>query len=178
MRWIALFRGINVGGKHVLPMKELGSLLDSLGCRNVKTVIQSGNAAFDSPERDRSRLARRIAKAIAASHGFEPRILLVDLPELERVIASNPFVEAEGEPKSLHVGFLESEPETPDLEALDRLRTGGERFQLVGQSFYLHTPEGFGTSRLATQAEKLLGVPMTARNWRTVQKIRDLAAKR
>ena len=176
MRWIALFRGINVGGKHVLPMKELGSLLDSLGCRNVRTYIQSGNAVFDSPERDRSRLARRIAKAIAAQHGFEPRILLVDVPELERVIAANPFVEAEGEPKSLHVGFLESEPKTPDLEALDRLRTGGERFQLVGQSFYLHTPDGFGISRLAAQAEKLLGVPMTARNWRTVQKIRELAA--
>jgi len=101
MRWIALFRGINVGGKHVLPMKELTSLLESRGCRNVVTYIQSGNAVFDSPERDPSKLARRIAKAIAAERGFEPQVLLVDLAELDRVIASNPFVEAEGEPKSL-----------------------------------------------------------------------------
>jgi uncharacterized protein (DUF1697 family) len=177
MRWIVLFRGINVGGKHVLPMKELGSLLESLGCRNVRTYIQSGNAVLESPERDPSKLGRRIAKAIAAQRGFEPRILLVDLPELERVIASNPFVEAEAEPKSLHVGFLESEPNAPDLEALARLRTGRERFQLVDRALYLHTPDGFGPSKLAAQAEKLLGVPMTARNWRTVQKIREIAAK-
>lgn len=176
MIWIALFRGVNVGGKHVLPMKELASLLDSLGCRNVRTYIQSGNAVFDNPARDREKLAQRIAGTIAAERGFEPRVLLVDLPELERVIASNPFVEAEGEPKWLHVGFLESEPETPDLDALDRLRSGRERFELVGRAFYLHTPDGFGTSKLAAQAETLLGVPMTARNWRTVQKARELAA--
>ena len=130
---------------------------------------------FDSPSRDRAKLARRISETIAAKRGFEPRVLLVDFPELERVIASNPFIEAESEPKSLHVGFLESEPKDADLQALDRLRTGRERFEIVGSAFYLHTPDGFGTSKLAAQAEKLLGVPMTARNWRTVLKVRDLA---
>jgi len=166
--YIALFRGINVGGKRVLPMKELVAILEDLGARSIKTYIQSGNAVFISREKDLSRLARMIGAAIKQRRGFEPQVLLLELKELEHAMKKNPFPEAEANPSALHVSFLVSTPENPNLKALEGLRKASERFQLSGAVFYLHAPEGVGRSKLAANAEKLLGVSMTDRNWRTV----------
>src|SRR4029453_16438941 len=97
--YIALFRGINVGGKNSLPMKELVSLLEDLGCRSVKTYIQSGNAVFKSKEKDAARLSNKIRVEIKKRRGFEPYVLLLGLEEMEKAIAGNPFPETESEPK-------------------------------------------------------------------------------
>ena len=173
--YIALFRGINVGGRNVLPMKELVALLENLDLQNVKTYIQSGNVVFQSEEKNASQLANKISAVIKKSHGFEPRVLLLEIEEMEQAIASNPFPEAESEPKTLHVNFLTSVPEAPDLKALETLRKENERFALKRDVFYLHAPDGVGRSKLAAKAERLLGVSMTGRNWRTVSKIMALA---
>ena len=170
--FIALFRGINVGGKNSLPMKELVSLLEDLGCRSVKTYIQSGNAVFASKERDASRLSNKIRVEIKKRRGFQPYVLLLGLEEMEKAIAKNPFPDSE--PKSLHIGFLASAPANPDLKALEGLKQKSERFFLKDKVFYLCAPEGVGRSKLAASAEKLLGVSMTDRNWRTVCKVRDM----
>jgi len=90
-------------------------------------------------------------------------------------MAENPFPEAETDPGSLHLGFLAFTPKSPDLKKLDCLKKERERFHLIERVFYLHAPEGVGRSKLAATAEKLLGVPMTDRNWRTMCKIRGLA---
>lgn len=173
--YIALFRGINVGGKNALPMKELVAILEGLSSRNVKTYIQSGNAVFESKEKDASRLSNRISGEIKKRRGFEPYVLLLELKDLERAIMENPFPEAETDPKALHVGFLASAPGNPNLKRLGSLKRDSERFHLIDNLFYLHAPEGVGRSKLAANAEKLLGVPMTDRNWRTVCKIREIA---
>jgi uncharacterized protein (DUF1697 family) len=173
--WIALFRGINVGGKNSLPMKELVALLEDVGVHKVRTFIQSGNAVFQCTEKDRAQLSERLAAEIRKRHGFEPSVLVLGLDAMESAIAKNPFPEAEADPSSLHLGFLASKPVNPDLKKLDSLRTASERFHLGDRVFYLHAPEGVGRSRLAASAEKLLGVAMTDRNWRTVCKIRDMA---
>jgi uncharacterized protein (DUF1697 family) len=173
--YVALFRGINVGGKNVLPMKVLVAVLEDLGARRVKTYIQSGNAVFLRPKQDSSRLSSQIGREILKRRGFEPQVLLLELDDIERVIRKNPFPEAATDPRTLHAGFLASAPERPDLKALERLKSGRERFQLIENVFYLHAPEGIGRSKLAANAEKLLGVPMTDRNWRTVCKIQELA---
>ena len=89
--YIALFRGINVGGTKVLPMKDLVTQLENLGSQNVKTYIQSGNVVFQSKEEDASLLSNKIGAAIKKSHGFEPQVLLLELEEMERAVASNPF---------------------------------------------------------------------------------------
>jgi uncharacterized protein (DUF1697 family) len=164
-----------VGGSNLLPMKELVALLERLGLENVKTYIQSGNVVFRSAETDAARLAGRISAAIQEGHGFEPHVLVLELQELERVAASNPFPEAEAEPKTLHVNFLAAAPADPDLKALEGLKSESERFSLQGNVFYLHAPDGIGRSKLAANVERLLGVPATARNWRTVSKILELA---
>jgi uncharacterized protein (DUF1697 family) len=172
--YIALFRGINVGGRHILPMKELVALLEELGCRNVKTYIQSGNAVFESQVNNASQLAKKISAEIRKRQGFEPFVLLLSREEMEKVITNNPFPAGENDPKSLHVGFLTYTPKTPDLKALEHLKTKSERFQLVDNIFYLYAPEGIGRSKLAASTEKLLGVPMTDRNWGTVRKIMEM----
>lgn len=172
---IALFRGINVGGKNALPMKALVVILQAMGARRIKTYIQSGNAVFQSDERNFAQFSRRLAAEIGKRHGFEPFILILGLDAMEKAVAGNPFPEAEADPGRLHLGFLDAVPMSPDLQKLDSLRKESERFHLSDRVFYLHAPEGVGRSRLAAGAEKLLGVRMTDRNWRTVCKLREMA---
>jgi uncharacterized protein (DUF1697 family) len=173
--YIALFRGINVGGNNVLPMKNLVALLENLGSQNVKTYIQSGNAVFQNEEKNAALLSNKIRVAISESHGFEPQVLLMELEEIEKAVGSNPFPEAESDPKTLHLHFLASMPKDPDLEALESIKSDRERFVLKDSVFYLHAPDGIGRSKLAANAEKLLGVALTGRNWRTVCKVTALA---
>ena len=169
--YIALLRGINVGGSNILPMKNLRALLEELGGHSVKTYIQSGNVVFQHEAEDSSELSSKISAAIKKNHGFEPQVLLLDLVKMEQAIASNPFPQAESEPKTLHLYFLASIPQNPDLEMLDSLKKDNEQFKLIDRVFYLHAPDGIGRSKLAERAERALGVAATARNWRTVSKI-------
>jgi uncharacterized protein (DUF1697 family) len=173
---IALLRGINVGGSGKLPMADLRALLTELGAQDVQTYIQSGNAVFRHRAGART-LTPKIRKAIAAAHGFEPTTLLITAEELQSFADANPFPEAVAEPKTLHLFLLEQVPTSPDLELLTELATPDERFELRGRGFYLHAPSGMARSKLAAQAEKHLGTPTTARNWRTVEKLLLMSAK-
>ncbi len=175
--YIVLLRGINVGGRNSLPMKELVEILKALGCENVQTYIQSGNVVLRSGIHDTARLSSEIAQEIKRHRGFEPHILLLGVADFNQAIGNNPFPEAESVPKSLHLGFLDAVPKNPDLKALDELKVASERFQLKDRVFYLHAPDGIGRSKLAAKTERLLGVPMTSRNWRTVGKIMELSER-
>lgn len=171
---IALFRGINVGGHNALPMASLRALLADMGFHNVNTYIQSGNVLFQADEAVREGISAEISARVEAAHGFRPEVLVLELDEMEEAVANNPFPEAVAEPRSLHLNFLVSEPSNPDLDALEACQKESERFELIGRVFYLHAPEGIGRSRLARRTEKALGVSMTGRNWRTVQKIMEM----
>ena len=173
--WVALFRGINVGGHRKLPMKELAAELEELGLREVRTYIQSGNVVFKSDESDGRRLADRIAMSVESNHGFAPRVMVLTVDEVRAAVMANPFKAGENAPKLLHLYFLDEAPPSPDLDAMQRLKGDSESFELAGKVLYLHTPDGYGTSRLAERLERLLGVAATARNWRTVAKILELA---
>jgi uncharacterized protein (DUF1697 family) len=166
--YIALLRGINVTGNHMLPMKDLRSALEKHGCVDVQTYLQSGNAIFRSTTSDPKGVAKRLSAAISKSHGFEPRVLILTRRELEKAAADNPFPEAGENPKSLHLFFLAETPKKADLKSFEAVRAPTERFALTRKIFYLHTPDGFGISKLASRTERLLGVAATARNWRTV----------
>jgi uncharacterized protein (DUF1697 family) len=163
-----------VGGSGVLPMKGLVGILEALGFGDIKTYIQSGNVVFRARDVHPSTISREIRAEIQKRFGFEPQVLLLEPTELKEVIDSNPFPEAESEPKTLHLYFLPSVPGNPDLRGLDRIRGESERVVLEGNVLYLHAPEGIGRSKLAAKVEKLLGVPATGRNWRTVTSIMAL----
>ena len=173
--YIALLRGINVGGHGILPMKDLRAILERLELRNAKTYLQSGSVVFQSDAIDPGKLAHQVGIAINASHQFTPKILILSRQELRAANAANPFPEGEDDPKSLHFFFLKSRPDSPDLEKLESFRSADERFELIESVFYLHAPGGIGRSKLAANVERALGVAVTARNWRSVNAVMSLA---
>lgn len=173
--YVALLRGINVGGRNRLAMKDLVELVCSLGGKGVRTYIQSGNVVFGHAAADTLQLGQQLSDAIRAYAGFAPHVLIMTAEVLDAAVAANPYPEAVVEPKTLHVSFLAREPAHPDIEALERLRDASERFVLRERTLYLHAPNGVGRSKLAPAIEKKLGVPTTDRNWRTVVALQELA---
>lgn len=175
--YIALLRGINVGGRNSLPMKALRTLLEDLGARNVQTYIQSGNVVLQHQTEDIARLAADIRDAIHRQYGFDPHVLLLKRPDLAQAVAGNPFPQADQHPTSLHLYFLSDVPPDPDWPKLENAKKDSEEYELVGRVFYLYAPDGIGRSKLAERVEKALGVSATARNWRTVTKVMAMAER-
>ena len=172
--WVLLLRGINVGGRNLLPMKELVAGLASLKMLNIRTYIQSGNVVFQYKGKLPKTLGQRIADSVEESHGFRPETLILSADQLDAAIAVNPFPKATGDPKSLHCFFLAAAVKTPPAEQLNELASPTEEWRLIDQAFYLQAPDGIGRSKLAARAEKTLGVSTTARNWKTVLKLSEM----
>lgn len=175
-RWIALLRGINVGGRNIIPMKALVGIFENAGSSGVRTYIQSGNVVFDASIPSRQRFAKDVADRIEEQFGFRPAVLLLAANELGKAIDVNPYPEAASEPKSLHLSFLADKPDIARLEGLAGFASGTERFTVVGNVLYLHAPDGVGRSKLVSQIDSALGKNLTARNWRTVTKLSEMAA--
>ena len=173
--WILLLRGVNIGGRNILRMADLRSTLAGLGLAAVQTYIQSGNVVFRSRHRSAAVVRRLILDAIDAAHGLQPDAVVLRPAALHQAIDANPFADSMTDPGRLYLFFLAATPAAPDLEALRQLRRGGEQFELVGDVFFVHAPEGLARSKLGAHVEKKLGVAATARNWRTVNKIARMA---
>lgn len=167
-KYVALFRGINVGGNNILPMKDLKVLLQKMGFENVTTYIQSGNVVFDSEKKCDRKTAKKISQLVENKFGFLPAVLLLDEAKLKGAVANNPFDPDEG--KMLHFYFLESSPSV-DNAKLEELKAKSERYSVTDEVFYLHAPDGIGRSKLAAKVEQCMGVNVTARNWNTVNKL-------
>ncbi len=150
-------------------MRELVSILKEIGYENIRTYIQSGNVVFSSKKIIGPKAADEISREIERKIGFSPKVVILSPKQLQSSINNNPFPTIDG--KALHFFFLESLPESPDIERLKLLKAKSEKFALEGRVFYLHAPEGVGRSKLAAAVEKSIGVPLTARNWNTVSKL-------
>ena len=170
--WIVLFRG--VGGKTQLPVKPLREALTAAGFENVATYINSGNAVVKNAK-GRDKVASEIARICSREFGFDKDIHIVSKAEWEDLIANNPFPRAVEVPKFLHAAVLAENPHNEKIEALRSHASKDERIEVVGKVAYIHTPGGFGTSKLAEKFDKGIGVANTARNWNTVLKLMDLA---
>ena len=173
-RFIVLFRG--VGGKTQLPTAPLREKLGEAGFRDVATYINSGNALVTT-RKSRETATKEIAAICRREFGFEKDIYLISVEEWDAVIANNPFPDATGDPKFLHAAWLGAAPDPAKVKALQAIARGRDRIEVVGNVAYLHTPAGFGTSKLAEKFDKGIGVPNTARNWNTVLKLAALAGK-
>ena len=171
--WVALLRGIG-GGIRPLSMRELTAALEGIGLQDVRTYIQSGNLVFKS-QKSAARLAAEIEGCIEKKFGFRSRTFIVSVPELQRAAKGNPFPHADEKPQALHLFFLAKPARSAQLEAMNEIKTKSEQFVLEGKVFYFYAPDGFGISKLGAKAERLLGVDATARNWRTVGKLLELA---
>jgi uncharacterized protein (DUF1697 family) len=173
---VALLRGINVGGKNLLPMKDLAGLFGEAGCADVRTYIQSGNVLFRANPARAERLPPLIAKGIAERFGYRTAVLLRSVEELGETIRNNPFAAA-GVPESwLHVMFLASRPDASRVAALDPDRSPPDAFVVRGREIYLQCPNGVGKSKLTNAwFDAQLATTSTGRNWRTVGRLFDLA---
>ena len=172
--WVALLRGINVGGHNRLPMRGLADIFAAAGSTNVKTYIQSGNVVFSADIRSTKRFGDAIGDAIAAEFGFHPAIHFLTAQALYGAIADNPYPEAAA--RSLHLFFLEAAPAKMQLQELARLAIASESFTVIASHLYLHAPEGIGRSRLAKGVDRALAMSATARNWRTATRLAEMAA--
>jgi uncharacterized protein (DUF1697 family) len=171
--YILLFRG--VGGATQLPVAPLREALTEAGLENVATYINSGNAVLRSPL-SREKVIAAVAKLCEDRFGFTKAIYAPTLGEWEAPIANNLFPDFR-EGKHVHAAVLAGDPPEGAVEALRGHAAEGEAIEVVGRVAYLHTPHGFGTSKLGEKFDKGIGVANTARNWNTVLKLRELARK-
>lgn len=174
--YIALLRGINVGGKR-LKMAELRDLFTTLGLSHPKTLLASGNIAFHSTTTDPQHLVNLIEMGMIERFGFDAKIILRTPAAIQTVIDRHPFTTAQlADPQKLLVMFLRSAPSAAAVAAFQANFNGPEQVQFAGETLYSHYPEGMGRSKLDTKAlEKALGVVATGRNWNTVNKLLGLA---
>jgi uncharacterized protein (DUF1697 family) len=176
-RFIALLRGINVGGRAKIPMAELRKLCAELGWTGVATYIQSGNLVFEAAGKAPS-LEAKLEKALDAEFGFAAAVIVRTAAELNGVAEANPFPkEGEGEPNRLLVGLSKDKPKAGAAEALQARAVAGERVRQAGGALWFHYPQGVGTSKLTPSLiDRIVGSPLTARNWRTILKLREMVS--
>lgn len=173
--YLALLRGINVGGKNRVPMKELRLVVEDMGHEDVRTYLQSGNVVFESRSRASKKLATEVEDAISETFGLEISVIMRTQGELKRVASGNPFPTEGVNPTSLHVMFLAEPASAKAARSLDPDRSPPDEFEVKGREVYMWFPKGYGRSKLTIDYfEKKLGTRATARNWNTVVKLLEL----
>ncbi len=170
--YLLLFRG--VGGATQLPVAPLRAALTEAGFEGATTYINSGNALVRSAL-SREKTIAKVAKLCKEQFGFDKAIFAPTLEEWEAVIANNPFPKALKTPQYLHAALLANAPDPAAVKAILALAVNGEQLKVVKGVAYVHTPNGFGTSKMAAKFDKGIGVVNTARNWNTVLKMHALA---
>ena len=173
---VALLRGINVGGKNKLPMRELAELFVEAGAKNVRTYIQSGNVLFDAPPATARRIPGRVSALIAERFGLRVPVLLRTIAELREVARSNPFLSGgAGDEDPLHVMFLDGVPAAELVAKLDPRRSPPDEFVALGQEIYLRLRNGVANNKLTNAYfDSKLRTTSSGRNWRTVKQLLTL----
>ena len=172
---LALLRGINVGGKNKLAMKDLTRLFADAGCSDVCTYIQSGNVLFNAPRSIVKELPGRITKKIEETVGYRIPVVLRTAEELGEAIRRNPFLAVGAPEKNLHVYFLAKLPEASDVAALDENRSLPDTFIVRGREVYVQLPNGMARTKLTNAYfDSRLSTVSTARNWNTVIQLYEL----
>jgi uncharacterized protein (DUF1697 family) len=179
--YIALLRGINVGGKNMIKMAELKRMFEAMGLNRVQTYIQSGNVLFESEEGEET-LRRRIEHEIEVAFGISLTVVLRTAEELKRIAANCPFskeevseAEASSEGESLYISFLLEEPSQEGIDRLKAFKSESDAYRIEGREIFLLFHQSVRNSKLTNNLQKL-GVPATIRNWKTLNKLVALAS--
>lgn len=166
-RYAGLLRGVNVGGNR-LAMPDLRRIVTDLGGSDVETYLQSGNVVFRGPKR----IGDQLEQALLDQLGVRSQVLLRSHAELQAVVEASPYA-AGG--KVVSVTFLDAKPAKTKVDEIDADAYGDDEFTVIGREVYLHTPGGYGRSKLGNSFwEKKLGVKATTRNWNTVEALTEL----
>lgn len=175
MRYVALLRGVNVGGNTMIKMAELKKSFESRGYQNVVTYVNSGNIAFDAKRASEASIVTKIEKVIEEDFEKTVPVMVREQGEIPAIIDANPFAGKFESHKEMHVLFLRDEMTTKDLTQLKADAYPGEGYEASGRELYCLLPKGVIESLLGkSYIEKKLKLAVTGRNWRTVQKLAEL----
>lgn len=176
--YIAMLRGINVGGHKKVAMAELRKSFAALGFDRVQTYIQSGNVVFRAAKGSAAELCKKIENRILADFGFPVPVILRTASEMRKVLQDNPFLKKSGiDISKLHVIFLSAAPQPPAVRKLKDLKTAPEDLRYCGREIYHYCPNGVAESKLfRADFDRLLSVRATSRNWNTVTKLCELSS--
>lgn len=172
--YVALLRGVNVGGRNKLPMKELATALDNAGYAEVRTYIQSGNVIFTS-SRSAAKLPEALSRCILENFGTVTPVVLRSLEEMKAAVKNNPFLKAGAAESELHVLFMADAPAAENVAKLDWHRSPPDEFVVRGKEIYLRLPRGAADSKLTNAYfDSKLATVTTGRNWRTVNALFEM----
>lgn len=174
--YVALLRGINVGGHRLIKMADLKQLFQGLGFEQVETYIQSGNVVFTATEAEGA-VRRRIEQQIEAVFGFTVPTAVRSAADFERIVALCPFAaDALAEGDSLNVALLVEPPLQDGIEQVLATPGGPDECAIVGHEVYVLCRQGVRNTVYTNNfLEKKLGVPATMRNWQTITKLAAMA---
>jgi len=173
-RYVALLRGINVGGSKPMRMADLRDLLSGLGYTDVATLLQSGNAVFTAGSRSAAAVRRAIEQAIEARFSFTVRVLIRTSEELAATVADNPLPVPDG--SRFLVWFLDTDPDLTRVHAFDAAAFEPERFAIGEQVIYVWCANRILESAvMGALAKQRLSLTATTRSWNTVTKLLALA---
>ncbi len=175
----AFLRGINVGGRNMLPMADLRRVAEAIGLHSPRTHIQSGNLIFQAAKPALSTAADSLASAIEAEFGFRPAVVVRTRDELAKALAANPFADLQNpDPAKLLIMLLAAKPPASATAALAALNTGAEQCRLVDMQVWLWFPNGVARAKLPMASiERAVAVPGTCRNVATLTKVLALAGE-
>jgi len=179
---IALLRGINVGGKNIIKMADLKDELSKMGLENVQTYIQSGNILFQSNDNEKV-LKERMEQKIEGKFGFKVPVVLRNLQEMNEIVTQCPYSEQEVETAKsqtdrevFYLIFFDEVPSEEELERFTNTKSSRESFQLIGKNMYLLLNDGVRFAKISVALQKTKNIH-TIRNWKTVNKLMELANK-
>jgi uncharacterized protein (DUF1697 family) len=173
--FIALLRGINVGGHNKIPMTQLCSLCAGLGWSDVQSYIQSGNLVFKANDTP-STLEDELERAIERKFGLVISIIVRSAKDWPAYLKGNPFPEAsQNEPNAVMMALSKAKPKSDAVAQLEERAVNGERIIRAGDALWLHFKNGMAKSKLTPALlDRLVGSPVTMRNWRTVVKLNQM----
>jgi uncharacterized protein (DUF1697 family) len=175
-RLVALLRGVNVGGHKKVPMARLREVLDGAGFEDVRTYVQSGNVVLTAPRRSPAKVGREIEAAIEDAFGFDVSVVMRTRDEIAALVADDPLGDVATNPTFRVVVFLAEKLDRSRLADVDPAVFAPEAFALRDREIVMWAPNGQRDSKLVkTLTEKRTGVVGTARNWRTVEKLLEMA---
>jgi uncharacterized protein (DUF1697 family) len=173
--YVALLRGINVGGKNMLPMKDLAAMFTAAGCQSVTTYIQSGNVIFQAKKPVAAKVSSIVNLEIENRYGFPGRMLIRSTGQMRAVALENPFLKLGVPLDLLSVMFLETAPGSANVASLDPDRSPPDTYIVAGDNVFLNTPNGLAKTKLTNAYfDSKLKTFSTIRNWRTVLKLLEL----
>ena len=179
-KYIAILRGINVGGRRKILMFDLKKLFMKLDFTNIQTYIQSGNVIFEADSKDDdTTLSNRIEQNISKTFGFEVPVIIRTSREIEQAISNNPFLINKAEVEGLFLTFLKDVPSSEKLESIKNFDFSPDKFEIVGKDIFGYCAGKYHKTKLSNQFfESKLKVSATTRNWKTVNKLFELAANK